>query len=136
MGVEGLAIASMDLPDIRLLWSKDERVTKQLKLGNKYKEVSKYPPVVRDISFVVDKNFVLNDYFDVIRDINDDLVEQVELSDKYENDEKFGKDKMSYTFRITYRSLERTLTNIEVNSLHAELEKRTSDDFKAQIRVV
>src|SRR3989344_4079893 len=31
-GLERLAIISMDLPDIRLLWSEDERVKKQLKL--------------------------------------------------------------------------------------------------------
>ena len=133
-GLERLAIASMELPDIRLLWSKDERVIKQLKLGNKYKEVSKFPPVVRDISFVIDNDFVPNDYFDVIRDINGELVEQVELLDKYENDEKFGKDKMSYTFRVTYRSLERTLTNAEVNDLHTKLEDKTSADFKGEIR--
>lgn len=133
-GLERLAIASMDLPDIRLLWSKDERVKKQLKLGNKYKEVSKFPPVVRDISFIIDKNFVPNDYFDLIREIGKDLVEQVELLDKYENTEKFGEGKLSYTFRITYRSLDRTLTNTEVNNLHAEIEKKTASDFSAEIR--
>src|SRR5581483_2033148 len=56
-GLERLAIASMSLPDIRLLWSTDPRVTKQLKLGQKFVEVSKYPPITRDISFIVDKSF-------------------------------------------------------------------------------
>ena len=135
-GLERLAIASMDLPDIRLLWSQDERVKKQLKLGQKYKEVSKFPPVLRDISFVVDRNFVLNDYFDLVRDIGGEMIEQVELLDKYENAEKFGEGKISYTFRITYRHLERTLTNEEVNATHAKLEARTETDFKALIRRV
>src|SRR3989344_948521 len=36
-GLERLAMASMELPDIRLLWSDDERVKKQLKLGTKFK---------------------------------------------------------------------------------------------------
>jgi phenylalanyl-tRNA synthetase alpha chain len=76
-GLERLAIASMELPDIRLLWSSDPRVTKQLKLGQKFVEVSKFPPITRDISFVVDKSFSPNDYFDLIRDIGGDLVEQV-----------------------------------------------------------
>src|SRR3989338_2481398 len=40
-GLERLAIASMNLPDIRLLWSDDERVKRQLKLGHKFVEVSK-----------------------------------------------------------------------------------------------
>lgn len=134
-GLERLAIASMNLPDIRLLWSNDERVIKQLKLGTQFKEVSKFPPVVRDISFIVDKNFIPNDYFDLIRDVGGDLVEEVELSDKYENIEKFGAGKLSYTFRIIYRSLERTLTNEEVNTLHAKLEDETRANFGAQIRM-
>ena len=57
-GLDRLAIASMSLPDIRLLWSDDPRVKKQLKLGQKFVEVSKYPPIVRDISFIVNKDFV------------------------------------------------------------------------------
>ena len=134
-GIERLAMVSMELPDIRLLWSEDERVKRQLKLGNKYKEVSKFPSIVRDISFVVDKNFVPNDYFDVIRDIGEDLIEQVELLDKYENPDKFGERKLSYTFRITYRSLERTLTNEEINKIHSKIEEKTKADFKGKIRL-
>src|SRR3989344_5076112 len=84
-GLERLAMASMELPDIRLLWSQDPRVVKQLKLGQKFQEVSKYPPITRDISFVLGKDFIPNDYFDLIRDLGGDLVEQVELIDKYED---------------------------------------------------
>ncbi len=133
-GLERLAIVSMNLPDIRLLWSNDERVKRQLKLGNPYKEVSKYPPIVRDISFVVDKNFVPNNYFDLIRDVGGELVEEVKLLDKYENPEKFGSDKTSYTYRTVYRSMERTLTNEEVDKIHKEIEERTKKEFKAAVR--
>jgi phenylalanyl-tRNA synthetase alpha chain len=133
-GLERLAMASLSLPDIRLLWSKDPRVVKQLKLGQKFTEVSKYPPVVRDISFVVAKNFVPNDYFDLVRDAGGELVEEVKLLDKYENPEKFGSDKTSYTYRTIYRSMERTLTNEEVDKIHKEIEERTKKEFSAQVR--
>lgn len=133
-GLERLAILSMDLPDIRLLWSEDERVKKQLKLGQKFQEVSKFPPAPRDISFVVKNNFVPNNYFDLIRDIGDDLIEQVELLDKYENADKFGADKISYTYRIVYRSMDRTLTNEEVEKIHKKIEEETKNQFQAEIR--
>jgi phenylalanyl-tRNA synthetase alpha chain len=133
-GLERLAIISMDLPDIRLLWSEDERVVKQLKLGNKFVEVSKYPAIVRDISFIVPKTFVPNDYFDLVRENAPDLVEQVELLDKYENAEKFGADKISYAFRITYRSLDRTLVSTEIDAIHKKIEEATKNTFEAQIR--
>src|SRR3989338_11077900 len=124
----------MKLPDIRLLWSNDERVKKQLVLGKPFVEVSKYPPTIRDISFIVDKNFVPNDYFDLVRDVAGDLVEEVDLIDKYDNEEKFGKDKLSYAYRITYRSINRTINNDEVDELHKKLEERTVAVFGAVVR--
>lgn len=133
-GLERLAMASMELPDIRLLWSNDPRIKKQLKLGNKYIPVSKYPPITRDISFVVDKNFVPNNYFDLIRDLGGDLVEQVELLDKYENAEKFGEDKISYTYRIVYRSNDRTLVSEEVDEIQNKIYQETKKQFNAELR--
>lgn len=133
-GLERLAIISMELPDIRLLWSDDPRVTKQLKLGQKFTEVSKYPPIVRDISFIVPNTFIPNDYFDMVREIAPNLVEEVLLLDKYENDAKFGKDKLSYTYRVTYRSIERTLTSEEIDSIHKKLEEITKETYKAEVR--
>ncbi len=133
-GVERFAMISMELPDIRLLWSDDPRVKKQLKLGNKFQEVSKYPPITRDISFVVDGHFVPNDYFDLIRDIGGNLVEQVELLDKYEDAKKFGPGRVSYTYRVVYRSLERTLKTSEIDPLQNRLYEETKLQFKAELR--
>jgi phenylalanyl-tRNA synthetase alpha chain len=133
-GLERLAIISMDLPDIRLLWSEDERVLKQLKLGQKFIEVSKYPPIVRDISFIVKNDFVPNDYFDFVREIAPGLIEEVALLDKYENKEKFGEEKISYAYHITYRSLDRTLTAEEIDQVHKKLENETTKVFKGTIR--
>ena len=133
-GLERFAMISMELPDIRLLWSQDERIKKQLKLGQKYQEVSKYPPITRDISFVVSKDFVPNDYFDLIRDLGGDLVEQVELIDKYEDSNKFGSDKVSYPYRIIYRSMERTLKSEEVDVIQDKIYHETAGQFNAELR--
>ncbi len=133
-GLERLAIVGMELPDIRLLWSEDSRVIKQLKLGNKFVEVSKFPPVVRDISFVVPSSFIPNDYFDLVRETAPGLVEEVSLIDKYENSEKFGEGNVSYAYRVTYRSLDKTLTGEEVDTLHKKLEENTTKIYGAKIR--
>jgi phenylalanyl-tRNA synthetase alpha chain len=133
-GLERLAIAAMSLPDIRLLWSDDPRVKKQLHLGQKFVEVSKYPPITRDISFVVNNDFVPNNYFDLIRDIGGDLIEQVELLDKYQDEKKFGAGKISYTYRVVYRSPDRTLTTSEVEPLQNKLYEQTKEQYNAQLR--
>ncbi len=136
-GVDRLAMLKMKIPDIRLLRSSDERVTKQLKDINKtYEPVSKYPPSVRDISFIVDKkSFNLNAYYESVREtIGREYVEEVKIIDEYEDDEKFGENKISYTFRVTYRHLARTLTNIEVNDMHEKLHEITESKYRAKVR--
>jgi phenylalanyl-tRNA synthetase alpha chain len=136
-GSDRLAMIKQRLPDIRLLYSTDERVTKQLAdLDHVFQPVSKYPPIVRDISFVVEnKNFDLNTYYELVREIaGSEIVEEVKLLDEYENEAKFGKDKKSYTFRTTYRSLDRTLTSEEVDAKHKKLEEITVQKFGAVVR--
>lgn len=137
-GVDRLAMLKMKIPDIRLLWSKDERVTKQLKdINNVYRPVSKYPPIVRDISFIVNKNeFNMNRYYELIREVTgDDMVEEVKLLDSYDDSKKFGPDRMSYTYRVVYRSNARTLTSDEVSVIHGDLYKQTAERFNAELRI-
>ncbi len=134
-GLERLAIVKMEIPDIRIFWSNDSRITSQLKdLNNKYKEVSKYPETSRDISFVIDKNINLNNYYEIVRDFAENLIEEVKLVDEFEDDAKFGKDKKSYTFRIIYRSPERTLTSEEINKIQEEIRNKTAQDLNAVLR--
>jgi phenylalanyl-tRNA synthetase alpha chain len=132
---ERLAMIKMEIPDIRILWSNDPRITSQFEdIDSKFKEVSKFPPVVRDISFIIDKNINLNNYYEIVRDHANDLIEEVKLLDEYENEEKFGKDKKSYTFRIVYRSSERTLTNEEINKIQEAIRQKTVQELNAVLR--
>ena len=134
-GIERLAMVKMGIPDIRIFWSEDPRITSQFKdINSQYKEVSKFPMTYRDISFIIDKSTSLNNYYEIIRDCAGNLVEAVETLDKYENEEKFGKDKISYTFRIVYRSPERTLTNEEINIIQDTIRTRTVQDLNAVLR--
>jgi len=135
LGIERLAMVKMEIPDIRILWSCDPRITSQFKdINSKYKEVSKYPPISRDISFIIDKNINLNIYYEIVRDFAENLIEEVRFLDSYEDEEKFGKDKKSYTFRIIYRSPERTLTNEEINKIQEKIRERTKQELNATLR--
>jgi len=130
-----LAMIKMEIPDIRILWSNDPRINSQfIDINSKYKEVSKYPATSRDISFIIDKNINLNNYYEIIRDFADNLIEEVKLLDEYENKNKFGKNKKSYTFRIIYRSFERTLINEEINKIQKKIREKTRQDLNAVLR--
>jgi phenylalanyl-tRNA synthetase alpha chain len=134
-GVERLVMIKMGINDIRIFWSEDPRITSQFKdINSKFKEVSKYPETSRDISFIIDKSINLNNYYEIVRDFAENLIEEVKLVDEFENEEKFGKDKKSYTFRIVYRSPERTLTAEEVNKIQEEIREKTKQDLNAILR--
>ena len=130
-----LAMIKMGIPDIRILWSEDPRITSQFKdINSKFEAVSKYPETSRDISFIIDKNISLNNYYEIVRDFDENLIEEVKLIDEYEDKEKFGEDKKSYTFRIIYQSLEKTLTNEEINKIQEEIREKTKQDLSAILR--
>lgn len=136
-GADRLAMIKMRIPDIRLLRSDDTRVTQQFNsLENVYEPVSKYPPIVRDISFVVDANkFNIFEYYELIREVaGGEYVEEMEQIDKYENEERFGKGNVSYAFRIVYRHLDKTLTREEVDVMHSNLEEETKKRWSAEVR--
>ncbi len=134
-GIDRLAMVKMNIPDIRVLWSEDPRITSQFKdINSQYQEVSKYPETSRDISFIIDNSISLNQYYEIVRDFSENLIQKVELVDEYENAEKFGEGKKSYTFRIIYQSLEKTLTNEEINKIQEQIRKKTEEDLHATLR--
>lgn len=134
-GLDRLAMIKMQIPDIRILWSTDPRITQQFEsIDSVYRPVSRYPSIARDISFVVEKDVTLNNYYEIVREQAGDLVEEVRLLDRFENPEQFGPSRSSYTFRIVYQSFERTLTNAEVNAIQERIIAETGDRLQAQIR--
>lgn len=120
IGIERLAMLLFKIPDIRLFWSQDKRFLNQFKENkiSHFKPFSKYPSCFKDISFWIGEEFSENDFYDVIREISGDLVEKVECIDTFFN-KKINR--TSKAFRIFYRSLERTLTNEEIDVLQFKL---------------
>lgn len=126
LGLERLAMILYDIPDIRLFWSEDERFLKQFRVSNmnqkvKFQPLSKYPPMINDISFwLPSENYAENDFYDLVRTIGGDLVEKVDLIDKFEHPKTH---KTSHCYRITYRHMERTLSQREVRHIHQALQE-------------
>ncbi|KPJ07661.1 putative phenylalanyl-tRNA synthetase, mitochondrial [Papilio machaon] len=141
LGLERIAMALYKIPDIRLMWSEDSGFVSQFqnkKLNEKitYKAVSSYPQCTNDISFwlpsdVTIDTFTNNDFYDLVRDVGGDIIEQVKLKDKFVHPKT---KKHSLCYSIIYRHLERTLTQAEVNKVHKEIEKAIVKAFNVVIR--
>lgn len=138
-GLDRLAMRKMDIPDIRILWSNDERITRQFEsIDSQFKPVSKYPATARDISFVVEKRRPVSDFFEIVRACgslgDESVIEEVEQLDRYDNVEKFGRERVSHTFRIVYRSFVRTLTSEEINRVQSAIRQSVKRDLGAELR--
>lgn len=132
LGLERLAMILFEIPDIRLFWSQDPRFLEQFTSGNlttRFKPFSSFPPVHKDISFWDEGGFHENDIHELARDVAGDLVERVECIDTFQ---KAGR--TSQCFRITFRSMERSLTNTEINELYHELRERASRVLNITLR--
>ncbi len=73
----------------------------------------------------------MNDFYDLVRDVGGDLCEQVELIDNFTSKKN---NKTSHCYRIYYRSMERNLTQEEVNELHKKIEKKAVESLGVTIR--
>lgn len=132
IGLDRIAMRLFQIPDIRLLWSEDPRFLSQFN-SNKiitFKPYSKYPACYKDISFWINSNFASKDMLDIIRTLGGDIIEKVDLLDQFTN--KNGK--QSQTYRIIYRSWDRSLTNEEVDLIQNKIREEISKKLAIQLR--
>ncbi|XP_022082468.1 phenylalanine--tRNA ligase, mitochondrial-like [Acanthaster planci] len=135
LGLERLAMIMFSIPDIRLFWSDDDRFLSQFKVVNpsqvKFKPFSKYPPLIQDISFWCPDSYTSNDFYDVIRSVAGDLVEQVGLVDEFRHPKT---DRTSRCYRIIYRSMEKTLTKEEAGDVHMRIGRTAQERLGLEMR--
>jgi phenylalanyl-tRNA synthetase alpha chain len=140
LGLERLAMVLFSIPDIRLFWSDDKRFLDQFASGEMnvtFVPYSKYPPCFKDISFWIPEDattaapFHVNDLNEGVRGIAGDLVEQVQLIDEFIHP-KTGR--TSHCYRIMYRSMDRNLTNEEIDLLQDRVRAFVQDELKVELR--
>tara|TARA_Y100000034_G_scaffold75549_1_gene90740 strand:+ start:5384 stop:6409 length:1026 start_codon:yes stop_codon:yes gene_type:complete len=117
IGLERLAMIRFQIPDIRLFWTEDERYKKQFRGKNWFDDFvfepySKYPPCNKDISFWCGPDFHENDLMAIVKNWGADMVEEVKMIDQFIKDGK-----ISRAYRIVYRSMDRSLSNQEINAI-------------------
>ena len=96
------------------------------KIETKYHPISKYQVVNFDLSLLVKKDTMYSNIQKIIENTNIEYLQEYNLIDIYENDEKL-KDKKSVTIRFKIGSYDKTLSKEEIdntmNTLIAEFAK-------------
>ena len=98
-----------------------------------FRELPKFPAVVRDVALVVDEDVPHGDILAAILKNRNKVLERVELFDIYRGSSiPTGKKSMAYS--LTFRAPDRTLTDTEVNGAHEQVKRSISQTLKCEIR--
>jgi len=122
-GVESrVAIALIDVAEL----------VKAAKPSADYREPSAYPPILRDIAFIVPRKTEHEFIVAAVKAI-DPLIVGIELFDHYEG-KGIEEGKKNLAYHLTYQSPARTLVADEVDAIHAKVARMLEHKFHATIR--
>jgi len=144
LGLERFAMKLFDIPDIRLFWSEDARFLSQFESSDNvsFRAFSKYPPTYKDFSFwllgggddgdtVEEEEFSSNDLFEIVRTVAGDVVEEMNLVDEFTHPRT---NRRSLCYRVTFRAMDRTLTDTEINQLVEEIREKVAQQLSVELR--
>lgn len=87
----------------------------------------------RDIAVVVDESFEAEAILEEIRTVHEPLIESARVFDCYRG-APIPPGRKSLAYSIAYRAADRTLTDDEVNALHARVRERLRERFLLELR--
>jgi len=99
----------------------------------RYTPLTRFPSVVRDVSFVAPRAAAYGDMKRAILSLGIEECREVLLVDVYEGT-GVPEGKRSITLRVEYRADERTLRDEEVDAMHARVVAALEGEFGAQLR--
>lgn len=99
----------------------------------KYKEISKYPTVNKDLAIVVDKKVSSQEIETVIRKSVGELLSNIKVFDVYKG-ENIGENKVSIAYSISLTPKDKTLTEEEINSTLEKIIKDLNKKLGAELR--
>jgi len=82
----------------------------------KYKEISKFPNVKKDVAFVMKKDIPSVEVEKVIKKAGGKLLTNIEVFDVYAG-ENIGKDEKSVAYSLTFNDSKKTLTEEEITKI-------------------
>jgi phenylalanyl-tRNA synthetase beta chain len=96
------------------------------------KPLPKFPSTSRDATLIVDRDIESGHILDLVRQMDEPLVEDIQLFDLFEGD-PIPRGRKSVSLRVTYRSSETTLEDDAVNRLHKQISDRLVARFNADL---
>lgn len=99
----------------------------------KYKEATKYPEIVKDMAFIVDKEVMAFDIMNEIKKTGGRLLKNIDVFDVYTGDKVLENEK-SIAFNLVFSDENRTLNDEEVKEIFNAIIKNVKNKFSAKLR--
>ena len=99
----------------------------------KYKEISKFPSVKKDLAVVVDKNITSEEIAAVIKKAGGSSLSKIEVFDVYTG-KGIEENKKSIAYSLTFEKMDRTLTDEEINEYLEKIIDMVSKKIGAELR--
>lgn len=99
----------------------------------KYKEVSKYPAIHKDVAFIVEKKITSKEIMDVLKHIGGRMVTNIDVFDVYTG-ENVGENEKSIAYSITFEDATKTLTDEEVMKVFNKMIDEVESKLNARVR--
>ncbi len=100
------------------------------KILNKFKNISKYPKIERDMSFIINKNINFEEIINKIKSIKINILKQILLIDVYEISDV----KKSVTIKFIFQSKKKTLKDKDINVLMTYIYKKTKQNLDIYVK--
>ena len=94
----------------------------------------RFPAIVQDLAVVVPAGKTAAEGLRAVREGGGLLLEHAELYDEYRDPQRLGSDRKGWTFRLTYRAADRTLTNEEAQRHHEQIAVALKVRCSAEVR--
>jgi phenylalanyl-tRNA synthetase beta chain len=98
-----------------------------------YQEVSKFPPVIRDLAVVVDESVPAQALLEAMRAARPAVVQELQLFDLYRG-KGIDDGKKSLAFRVVMQDTSKTLTDAETEAAMAQLLQILAESVGAKLR--
>ena len=98
-----------------------------------YREVGKFPPVRRDLAVVVDECIAVQELLDTMKSVASPSVREIALFDVYRG-KGIGEGKKSLAFLVLMQDTQKTLTDVEVDEIMAQLLESVVEKYHAALR--
>ena len=95
--------------------------------------IARFPAVARDIAVIADEAFEAGAIVEAVLRLGDPRIVSARVFDCYRG-QPIADGKKSVAYTIAYRAVDRTLTDDEVNALHAEVRTHLAQRFAIELR--